>query len=57
MVFVGFKNAKGIFHDQNKRAKRAIVSHKAFLWGYEGFGESYFKIPPYSLMSFKNLVF
>ncbi|GAA7297731.1 hypothetical protein HpM040_06240 [Helicobacter pylori] len=51
MVFVGFKNTKGIFHNQNKRAKRAVVSHNAFLWGYEGFGESFSKYPlsPYEL--------
>lgn len=37
MVFVGFKNTKGVFHNQNERAKRVIVSHNALLGGYGDF--------------------
>lgn len=50
MVFIGFLNTKGVFHNQNERAKRAIISHNALLGGYEGFslgvlGELFQKTP------------
>ncbi|GAA7558326.1 hypothetical protein MMM139_01170 [Helicobacter pylori] len=59
MVFVGFKNIKGVFYNQNKRAKRTVVSHNALLLGLGGFsfGGELFQNTPYLLMSFKNPIF
>ncbi|EQL47301.1 hypothetical protein N402_04950 [Helicobacter pylori FD423] len=46
-----------VFYNQNKRVCTNTVSHNVLLMGLGGFsfGESYFKMPPYLLMSLNKL--